>query len=28
MFTVGAIFIVEAHLAKVLEIANDADMFI
>lgn len=28
MFTVGAVFIVEAHLPKVLEIANDADMFI
>ena len=28
MFTVGAIFIVEAHLAKVLEISNDAGMLI
>ena len=28
MFTVGAVFIVEVHLPKVLEIANDADMFI
>jgi adenosine kinase len=28
ILTIGAVFIVEAHLPKVLEIANDADMFI
>ena len=28
ILTIGAVFIVEAHLPKVLEIGNDADMFI